>query len=320
MKKLPINEIVDLYSTKKMNSGKIAERYACCKSTIIKRLRAAKISIRSPGVTKLKISNTELGALYVGKKLSTWKIANLLKCGRSTIHRKLRKLGMTRDAVTSHIIYKRKSFDGSEKERAYLMGFAVGDLRVRKIGRKSRTIKIDCGSTKKEQIDLIYKLFSRYGRVWVSKPYMNGKKQIEAFLDDSFEFLLNCRHGIDGANGEEQFVPFLAGFTDAEGSVFITNGKACYSIGNYDHELLQLLKNGLVERGVSPVHIYSARKKYAIAGGYKQRQVYWQLRISRKESLLKLFNILGPYIRHGKRRRDIQNALKNIALRGNKTR
>jgi len=316
MRKILLDGVLDLYVNKKMGSGKIAERYGCCKATILKRLKAAKIAVRPAGVPRLKVSDGELKALYLDKKLSTWNIARMLNCGRSTIHRKLRKLGLARDVATSHLRYPRKPFGGDDNEKAYLMGFAIGDLRVRKTGKKSKTIKVDCGSTKKEQIDLIRNLFSDYGRVWISEPSVSGKTQIEAFLDDSFVFLLACRQKIKWAMQRDRFIPFLAGFTDAEGSIFITNGKAAYSLGNYDHELLGLLRDGLLERGIEGVHLYNARKRYPIAGGYVQRQRYWHLIINRKESLLKLFNILSPYIRHRKRKKDIRKALRNIALRG----
>lgn len=130
MRKLPVDDILFLYLDKKMSSSKIAERYGCCKATILKRLRNAMIILRETGVPKLKVSDEELEGLYLDKKLSTWKIAQLLGCGRSTIHRKLRKLGIARDIATSHVKYKRKSFEGDENEKAYLMGFTIGDLRV----------------------------------------------------------------------------------------------------------------------------------------------------------------------------------------------
>lgn len=315
MKDLPLNEILHLYSDKKMSSSKIAEKYGCCKATVLKRLRAANAELREPGVAKLETSDEELKGLYLEKKLSTWKIAKLLKCGRSTIHRKIAKMGFSRDIAASHVKYPRKPFSGNEAEKAYLLGFAIGDLRVRKVGSGSKTIKIDCGSTKSEQIELIRSLFSKYGHVWIGKPTAAGKTQIEAFLDDSFDFLLDGRKKIDWAISGNSFAPFLAGFTDAEGSIFITNGKAAFSIGNYDHKLLKLLRKGLEAHGIEPVHLYRARKKYAIAGDYRQRQHYWHLIISRKEQLLKLFNMLESHIRHKKRKEDIQRAITNIKNR-----
>jgi len=310
-----MNKILDLYVNKRMSSGDIAKMHGCCKATVLKRLKMAKIRVREPGRPKLNLTDDELRALYISKKMSTWKIADLLGCGRSTIHRKLAKMGLTRDISTAHIKYARRHFSGDRSEMAYMLGFAIGDLRVRKIGRNSKTIKIDCGSTKKDQINLIRKLFSKYGHVWVGAPTGLGKTQIEAFLDDSFLFLLNGRDNVAWALEGDAFAPFLAGFTDAEGSVFISNGKAAYSLGNYDHELLELIKTGLEKRSVSSIHLYKAGKKYPVAGGYKQRSIYWHIKINGKEQLLKLFSMLLPHMRHKKRIDDIKKALRNINLR-----
>ena len=312
MKDLPTDEICHLYTNKRLSSTKIAKKYGCCKATILKRLRKANVKMRDAGLPRLKISDEELKRLYIEERLSTWKLGKLIGCGRSTVHRKLRKLEVIKDIATSHIKYSRKPFSGDATEKAYLTGFAVGDLRVRKVGKRSKTIKIDCGSTKKEQIDLIKDLFSGYGRVWISKP-KNGRIQIEAFVGDSFEFLLNCRNKLGWIFGGKGVVPFLAGFTDAEGSIFITNNKVIYSLGNYDHELLLAIKKRLQSYGIES-HIYYSRKRHVI-DGYKQKRHYWQLRVHKKRELLKLFNMLGPHIRHRKRKIDMQRAINHISRR-----
>jgi len=315
MKDLPLDEIVHLYKNEKMGSGRIAKKYGCCKATVIKRLREAKVGLRSAGVSKLKVGDGEFRRLYANERMSTRKIAEKLGCGRSTVHRKIAKLGIARDISTSHVRYARKPFSWDECEKAYLIGFAIGDLRVRKVGKKSRTIKIDCGSTKEEQIALIRNLFSKYGHVWVGKTRGDGKKQIEAFLDESFEFLLDARKKAGWALRGNRFMPFLAGLVDADGSIFISNNKPVFSIGNYDVELLELLHKGILERGIEPTRLYMNKKKYEIAGGYMQRQHYWHLRVTKKAQLLKLFNIMGPYIRHKKRKKDMRKAVMNIRNR-----
>ena len=317
-KDLPTDEICRLYIQNKMSSTKIAREYGCCKATILKILKKSKVKMRQAGVARLKATDMQIKHLYLVKKLSTWKIAELLGCGRSTIHRKLKNWGLTKDIATAHIQYSRKHFSGNPIEKAYMIGFAIGDLRVRKVGKKSKTIKIDCGSTKKDQIDLIKKLFSAYGRVWISKPTKYGKIQIEAFLDESFQFLLDCRKKLDWLKDEDVFYAFFAGFTDAEGSIHIANNKAGYSLGNYDVELLRLIRGRLIRYGINPSSLIKNKKKYQTSDGYTQNQFYWQLRIARKQSLVKLFNKLSPYIKHKKRKNDMQNALENIAQRNKK--
>lgn len=313
-KDLPVDEICDLYLNKEMSSTKIARRYRCCKATVLKILKKRRIKRRPAGVPRIETGNDELKRLYLDKKLSTRRIAEVIGCGRSTVHRKLMKMGVTRDISTSHIRYPRKAFSGDLGEKAYLTGFAIGDLRVRKVGKKSRTIKIDCGSTKKEQIDLIHSLFSKYGRVWISRPTTKGRIQIEAFVGTSFGFLLDCRDNLEWIFSGRYFLPFFAGFTDAEGSIFITNRKAAYSVGNYDHELLQRIRKKLLEYGIE-MRMYQNKRRYQIAGGYMQKHRYWILTLHRKKELLKLFNILSPHIRHKKRRNDIQKAIDHISKR-----
>jgi intein-encoded DNA endonuclease-like protein/transposase len=317
---LPTAEICDLYLNKKMSSLKIAERYNCSKATILKILKKAKVRLRQPGVPRLKASDDFLKQLYLDKGLSTWKIAEILKCGRSTVHRKLKKWSVTRDIATAHIKYSRAPFSDNPIEKAYLIGFAIGDLRVRQVGKKSKTVKVDCGSTRKEQIDLIKKIFSKYGRVWISKRTKTGKTQIEAFLDESFKFLLDCRQNLEWEwiNKKDFFIPFLAGFTDAEGSIFISNKRACYSLGNYDVELLKFIRDKLIRYKIKTSTLIKNKKKYSISGGYMQNQLYWHFVITRKKSLVKLLNMLSPYIQHQKRRNNIQKALDNISKRNMK--
>src|SRR3989344_8895912 len=111
----------------------------------------------------------DLEKWYVDEKLSTWKIEKKYGYCRGTLHRYLKKYGLNRNLSVSHIVYPRKPFSGNLVEKAYLIGFRLGDLRVRKGGHteRSETIKVDCSSTKIEQINMIKKLFSKYGRVWI---------------------------------------------------------------------------------------------------------------------------------------------------------
>ena len=133
--------------------------------------------------------------------------------------------------------------------QAYLIGFRIGDLRVRKFYKNSETIHVDCGSTRREQIELVEKLFDKYGRVWISKPNKKGVIQVECFLNNSFEFLLKIdQNSIPSwiMNNKLYFANFLAGFTDAEGSIFISQNKAFYALGNYNLKLLRQMKKSLM--------------------------------------------------------------------------
>jgi len=320
MKKLeiPEEELEKLYTEEKMSSTEIAEKFGCSKRTILKRLRKYDIPRRKPGPERRKdITKDILEELYIDKRFSTRQIADRLDTGRSTVYRKLKKYNIPiRDISESHIRYKRKSFSRNQVEKYYLLGFGIGDLRVRKIGQKSKTIKIDCGSTRNEQIDLFKELFEEYGRIWEGGPYEDGSIQVEAFLDESFEFMIDARDKMNELpQDKEEFLAFLSGFIDAEGSFFITQQKAKFALGNYDQELLEKLKERLEELGIKPTKIHLNDKKYIIEGKYERKDSYKLFQINRKDCLLKLIELISPYTKHKGKIKQMEKVKENISKR-----
>jgi hypothetical protein len=304
-----------LYEDEKKSSYKIAEIFNCCQATIWKRLHEFEIKPRKPWELYAKIPSKEfLEKTYVKKRLSTWEIEKRSEYNRGTIHKYLKKYGIrTRDLTESHIIYPRKSFSGDLVEKAYMFGFALGDLRVRNIGQ---SIFIECGTTKQEQIGLIYDLFKDYGHVWISKPNKKGARNIGAGLDMSFKFLLKKSVGNWITDDRDCFFSFLAGFTDAEGHFGIYNNQARFGIGNYDRELLMIIHNTLKRFGIESRKPYTDRTKgYVKRGGYKHNDNYTSLYISRKSEIKKIFSCLGPHLRHRKKIRDLNKAKMNVKER-----
>lgn len=270
---------------------------------------------------KLYIPKKELERYYVKQRLSSRKMAKHYNCAYSTIDRKIRDYAFPiRTLADAHIIYKRKDFSNDPIEKAYLLGFRVGDLRVRKFYKNSETIHVDCGSTQKIQIMLIRNLFKKYGRVWISKPSKSGRIQIECFLNSSFDFLLNANlTQIEPwiLNNRGNFASFLAGFSDAEGSIFINNKNlAFYALGNYNIDLLNQIRKTLEAFGInSPNIVRSVRKGLVATHGYRYNHDYWNLRISKKAELFKLFAFIEPYLKHKKRIKSMMRAKKNIKMR-----
>lgn len=318
---IPKNKLKELYTKKKLTTYEIADIYKCCQGTVWKRLKEYGIKCLPNGRRSFIISKSKLRDLYIKQRLSSRKIAKIYGCAYSTIDTKIRKYGFPiKTLAAAHIVYPRKNFNGPNTEKSYLIGFTMGDLRVRKKSPNSETINVDCGSTKKEQINLISKLFSPYGKVWIGKPKKEGRIQIECFLNNSFDFLLKRRNKIDKwiLNNKRYFAAFLAGFTDAEGCIAITKqrNQAYFSLGNYNKSLLNQIRNYLIRNKISCGKLVESKVKGKVCfDKYFHNQNYWQFRISKKNSLLTLFRLIGPYLKHSGKKKDMKNAKNNIMLR-----
>lgn len=315
---IPEKDLRELYLEKEMSSNKIADKFGCSKSTILKRLKKYNIPRRKKGPKRRDdITKEILEKLYIKEELSTREIAEKLDTGRSTVYSKLKKYEIqTRDISESHIQYERKSFSGNQTEKHYLLGFGIGDLRTRKVGEQSNTIKVDCGSTRENQIKLFRELFEGYGRIWEGGPYDDGSMHIEAFLDVSFDFLLNARGKLDELPTDKDcFLAFLAGFIDAEGSFFVTKERARFSLGNYDRDLLEKLKQRLEKLGIEPTQIYLNEERYEIEGKYTRNDDYKLFQINRKDSLLKIVALISPYVKHEGKKKQMKKVKENISRR-----
>jgi intein-encoded DNA endonuclease-like protein len=317
---IPKNELKDLYEKKKLTTYEIADIYNCCQGTIWKRLKEYGIKRLPNGRRSLIISKSKLKDLYVKQRLSSRRIAKIYGCAYSAIDYKIREYGFpVKTLAAAHITTLRKNFDGNKTDKAYLIGFAMGDLRIRKKYPNSETINVDCGSTKKAQINLILELFKPYGRIWVSKPNRKGATQIECSLNDSFIFLLKKRTSIDPwiLKNKRYFWAFLAGFTDAEGCISISKrNQAYYSLGNYNKNLLSQVREYLIRNKIRCPKLTESKTKGKLCfGKYFHNQNYWHLRVSAKDSLLTLFKFIGPYLKHLQKRKDMEMAKQNIIVR-----
>jgi len=321
---IPKNKLKDLYKKRKLTTYEIADIYNCCQGTVWKRLEKYGIKRLPNGRRSFVISKSRLKDLYLKQRLSSRKIAKICGCAYSTIDYKIREYGFpVKTLAAAHIITLRKNFNGNKTDKAYLIGFAMGDLRVRKVYPNSETIHVDCGSTKKKQITLISKLFKPYGRVWISEPNKKGNTQIECSLNESFDFLLKKRVLMDRwiLKDKDCFAAFFAGFTDAEGCISISNkGLAYYALGNYNFRLLRQIRNRLIKLGLQPSKLVEGKTEGRRFGKQKyiHNQNYWQFSIYRKISLLSLFDLFSSYLKHYKRINDMKRAKENIMFRNKK--
>ncbi len=255
---------------------------------------------------------------YSQQGLSTWAIEKKFGISRSTTYSLLKKYQIPiRSIARAHIKYPRSDFSGDLQEKAYLLGFSIGDLRVRSHnGRQSETISIACGSTKPAQIELIEGLFSKYGRVWKGKPDKRNVVNIEAFVNKSFTFLLPEKRTYLWCNKRKLFLSFLAGFTDAEGSFYISNGKAFVAWGNYDVIILRFIKKQLAKYGIVTPRINSdSLQGYVGSHGYARNKNYAHLTCSRKQTVRVLLRELKPFLKHADKKNKLASLDMNLKIR-----
>jgi len=105
-------------------------------------------------------------------------------------------------------------------------------------------------------------------------------------------------------------------FTDAEGTIFISDNQAHYALGNYDLPLLQNIKSGLDKFAIKTPKITCHKRKGLIGSfGYKYNHDYWTLSVNRKVDLMKLFSYIGPRLKHKNRLKQMKIAVENIEER-----
>lgn len=311
------NNLKKLYEKEKLTTYQIAKKLGYCQTTIWKKLIEFDICRRKPHELNSNVpTKEELLELYIHKRLSTWRIEKLYGFSRGTVHRKLKEYGLkTRDLADSNTIFERKDFSGDLVEKAYIIGFRIGDLGVRKIYPNSKTICVASGSTIPEQIELIKRLFENYGKVWTQKT-KDGKINIQINLNLSFDFLLTKEVPKWVLQNKDHFMSFLAGFTDAEGWIGVYKKVAIYSLGNCDKDLLELIRNNLIKFGVENRPLSRVnRKGKPTTGGYYFSSDYYTLRVNKKKDLLDLFIQLKPYIRHENKIKALNSAIENIEWR-----
>lgn len=315
--------LIDLYWNKGLSTFKIGKYLGLASRTINIRMHECGIPLRTPGVLGPNISKVKLKSLYVTKRMSSRKIAKIYKCGNTTIDRKIKEFGFpTRTLADAHIFTHRADFSENINEKAYLIGFRIGDLRVRKPYKNSETIHIDCASTKPEQISLIKRLFKKYGKIWISRPNKLNKVQIECSVNRSFDFLLE-KYNLFPMwvfKSKKLFLSILAGFSDAEGCFFVLkNGKRSnFSIGNYNKGILVQIQNFLSKLDFKANMFLGVRKGYQGKDGYIYNGDYWILRIDRKLDLYRFVNTIRPYLRHKDKIREASKVLNNLVARNKK--
>lgn len=264
--------------------------------------------------------------LYHEKELSQREIGVILGRHQANVCYKMKKYGIeARSQAEAQTIAhghadERKPFDGNDREKCYLMGFVKGDAHVRIFGETGQTIEVMCTSSVPEQIELFKELFGCYGYVSEGEPDEDGQVDVSVTLDlRSFAWLLNLGDRIPSlafAN-DENFFAFVGGYSDAEAFIGIASEVARFSLASYDKAILYQIHEKLIELGIEFTKPKISKPKdtpFITPNGktYRTNQDCWYLNTARKEMLLKLFERLGPYLRHPKKIEGMKAAIKNI--------
>jgi len=190
--KISKDQLRDFYERQGLSIRKLAKIYNCGATTIQRKLHKYNIRVRPSMSIKINIPKKRLKFLYEKRGRSSTQLAKIYSCSFKTILNRFREYNIkTRDISEAHVKYPKKDFSGDLIEKAYLIGFRIGDLHVRRYEENGKIISVQCASTRPEQIVLIRNLFKRYGYVRAPAPNKNNIIRIECALNSSFNFLLN---------------------------------------------------------------------------------------------------------------------------------
>ena len=313
--KIPKKELKDLYNKRRLSAYKIAKLYNCSPKTIYQKLKESKILIRP--LKSVNIKKNELYDLYFKKRFSLVMIGKLYRCNPVAIFKKMKKYELPcRKSWETNEKHPKYNFSGNLDEKAYLLGFRAGDLGVRKTSEITGTIHVACNSTKLTQIQLIKDLFKRYGPVWISKPNKRGVQSVDTLVNSSFSFLLPKEDKISSwiLKNKEYFVVYLAGYTDAEGSIGIYDNRAKFRIGSYDIGILREITKNLTNQGIKAILKLERKKETGKLNGD-----FWRITINEKNSLTSLFQLIRLHLKHSDRIKAMERAIKNIEERNKKS-
>jgi hypothetical protein len=177
---------------------------------------------------------------------------------------------------------------------------------------------VKCTSTRVEQVELFRAIFERYGHVYTDEATLARRARqsigMEVRLNRTFAFLVPKADALPDwvAETDQTFFAFLAGYIDAEGYIrtYLPRGyrtrQVQLEVRSYDMHLLTALAAGLNARGIScRAATLTVRSGYVNGYGVRSNCDLWRFGVSSKSSLDRLFAMLDPHLRHGRRRSDM---------------
>lgn len=332
--KISERELKKLYLYRKFSIKQISKKLGVSYWYIWKSMKNFKIKARSLSEAntlnnlkrKIIIQKEKLKKLYLNKRLSSIQIAKEYNCHHSVILNRLKEHNIKRrGAVESNTKYSKRDFDGTDQDKSYLLGFALGDLNVVKPNKNGKTIVIQGNSTIPEQIDLIRTLFNNYGSVKIRdiKTGFIQEKRITINLNYSFKFLLYKKDEIPKwiLLNKNNFLAFLAGYMDAEAHIR-TKLPTFMVINSYDKNILKQIKESCTRYlDICPKLRVHAKKGYFTPSKPKPyKKDVWKIGIYSKKDLLKLFSEIKQYLKHKNKINAMLKSIDQINYRNKKYR
>jgi len=212
--------------------------------------------------------------------------------------------------------YPKYDFGRDLMEKAYLIGFRLGDLRVYKTKPHSETIVVQCHTTQNTQIKLVKNLFNDYGQVTISKQ-RDGTTDVTCYLNETFNFLLPKKDEVEKwvYVDKKRFCAFMAGYIDAEGNFIINQSRARFKIDSYDKNILEKIHYWLKNNSIKSKFRRIGEKGEKRPEGYIFNKDLWRLNVNEANSLFKFIKLIKPFIKHKKRLKDINICINNITKR-----
>lgn len=325
-------ELDNLYNRQRFSLPEIARRFkvshTCVRFWMDKLgLTRRERSQAAEEASRKSLDGAEVERLYVAG-LTLEEIGQQFGVSTNAILLRLKERNVARRG-SREMHYPRRDFSGDPLEKAYLLGFRLGDLTVRMNhdGPNCATIRVTCSTSKTEQLDLLHTLFASYGYVNVN-PDSKGVYHGLCWLNTSFDFLIPKRDRIPAwilralqDSDPQPFVAFLAGYIDAEGYFHVqSNGKNAYlQLASYDVTILrqmQMILNDRIGIRCPPIRIAKPKGTPIKGAPYVSNNDLWCLSINRKASLARLCELLEPHLKHAKRRTDMHAVWANVKARG----
>ena len=182
--------------------------------------------------------------------------------------------------------YERRPFDGTDQDKAYLLGLRHGDLSVSRPWRG--VIRVSTSSTHPALAELFTKLFNHYGHVYQLPRYKEDMQtyewNLQVILDDSFEFMFEdfTQTASWVQQDRSTLLEYLSGLLDADGAIITTrdqDGKVSLFLDYYNSNksILEWVKGEIKKLGYF-CSIRRNKKRGARTRKYGiiHRTDYWQ--------------------------------------------